>query len=139
MAVHDGVKQPFGIVHGGAYAALAESLCSRATFETVRPQMAMGQANESMFLRPAFSGTIHARGRALHRGRTSWVWDVEMTDDEGRLCATLTPDHRRPPARGVTPGVDFGRSSDEMRIDDTWRRKSANRRGYGDATPRSGS
>ena len=87
MAVHDGVKQPFGIVHGGAYAALAESLCSRATFETVKPQMAMGQANESMFLRPAFSGTIHARGRALHRGRTSWVWNVEMTDDEGRLCA----------------------------------------------------
>ncbi len=89
MAVRDGVKQPFGIVHGGAYAALAESLASRATFESVAPEMvAIGQANESIFLRPVFSGTIHARARALHRGRTSWVWDVEMTDDEGRLCAT---------------------------------------------------
>jgi uncharacterized protein (TIGR00369 family) len=87
MAVHDAVKQPFGIVHGGAYAALAESLCSRATYETVKPQLAMGQANESIFLRPAWSGTIHARGRTLHRGRTSWVWNVEMSDDEGRLCA----------------------------------------------------
>jgi uncharacterized protein (TIGR00369 family) len=88
MSVHDRVRQPFGIVHGGAYAALAESLCSRATYESVEPQLAMGQANESIFLRPVFSGTIHARGRPLHRGRTSWVWDVEMTDDEGRLCAT---------------------------------------------------
>ena len=89
MPVHDGVKQPFGIVHGGAYASLAESLVSRATFEgSGEGMIAMGQANESIFLRPIRSGTINARARALHRGRTSWVWDVEMTDDEGRLCAT---------------------------------------------------
>ena len=89
MAVHDGVRQPFGVVHGGAYAALAESVASGATFQAVAPGMtALGQANESIFLRPVFAGTIHARARALHRGRTSWVWDVEMTDDEGRLCAT---------------------------------------------------
>jgi len=89
MPVHAGVKQPFGIVHGGAYASLAESLVSRATFEAAGDGMiAMGQANESIFLRPIRSGTVNARARALHRGRTSWVWDVEMTDDEGRLCAT---------------------------------------------------
>ncbi len=89
LPVHDGVKQPFGIVHGGAYASLAESLVSRATFEGAAEGMiAMGQANESIFLRPIRSGTINARARALHRGRTSWVWDVEMTDDEGRLCAS---------------------------------------------------
>lgn len=89
MPVIDTVKQPLGIVHGGAYAALAESLCSRATFEAVRPgMMALGQANDSIFMRPVSSGVIHAHARALHRGRTSWVWDVRMTDDEGRLCAT---------------------------------------------------
>jgi 1,4-dihydroxy-2-naphthoyl-CoA hydrolase len=89
MPVVDAVKQPFGIVHGGAYAGLAESLCSRATFQAVSPEMAaLGQANETLFLRPVFAGTVHARARALHRGRTSWVWDVEMTDDDGRLCAT---------------------------------------------------
>ena len=89
MPVHAGVKQPYGIVHGGAYASLAESLVSRATFEgSDEGMIAMGQANESIFLRPIRSGTINARARALHRGRTSWVWDVEMTDDEGRLCAT---------------------------------------------------
>ena len=89
MPVHDGVKQPFGIVHGGAFASLAESLVSRATYEATDEDMiAMGQANESIFLRPIRSGTINARARALHRGRTSWVWDVEMTDDDDRLCAT---------------------------------------------------
>lgn len=88
LRVTDRIKQPFGIVHGGAYAALAESLASRATYEAVRPErIAMGQSNECTFLRPLREGTVHAVGRARHRGRTSWVWDVEMTDDDGRLCA----------------------------------------------------
>src|SRR5512146_2091740 len=76
MTVHDGVKQPFGIVHGGAFAALAETVCSRATYEAVAPRLAMGQANESIFMRAVRSGTVHARAEALHRGSTSWVWDV---------------------------------------------------------------
>ncbi len=88
MPVHDGVKQPFGIVHGGAFAALAETVCSRATYAAVAPKLAMGQANESIFMRAVRSGTVHARARALHRGSTSWVWDVEMRDDDDRLCAT---------------------------------------------------
>ncbi len=88
MPVHDGIKQPFGIVHGGAFATLAETVCSRATYDAVAPKLAMGQANESIFLRAVRSGTVHARARALHRGSTSWVWDVEMRDDEERLCAT---------------------------------------------------
>jgi uncharacterized protein (TIGR00369 family) len=88
LPVHDGVKQPFGIVHGGALAALSETVCSKATYEAVRPRLAMGQAYETIFLRAIPSGTVHARARALHRGSTSWVWDVEMRDDEERLCAT---------------------------------------------------
>ena len=89
MPVHDGVRQPFGIVHGGAYATLAETICSRATFEAgAGESLALGQANETIFMRPVSEGTVHARARAIHRGRTSWVWDVEMTDDEGRLCAS---------------------------------------------------
>lgn len=88
MPVHDGVKQPFGIVHGGAFAALAETVCSMATYGAVAPKLAMGQANESIFMRPVRNGTVHARAKALHRGSTSWVWDVEMRDDDDRLCAT---------------------------------------------------
>ena len=31
---------------------------------------------------------MHAEARAFHRGRTSWLWDVEMRNDDGKLCAT---------------------------------------------------
>lgn len=88
MEVADRIRQPYGIVHGGAYASLAESLCSRATYDAVAPDnIAMGQVNECTFLRPASEGSIEAVATARHRGRTSWVWDVEMSDGEGRLCA----------------------------------------------------
>jgi len=88
LPVHDGILQPYGVVHGGAYSALAETVASTATAETVGPEMAaMGQANDTTFLRPVAEGTIRAVARARHRGRTTWVWDIEMTDDAGRLCA----------------------------------------------------
>ena len=85
----DNVRQPYGIVHGGAYATAAESLASAATYMAVRDQgmVAMGQSNHTSFLRPVSEGTVHATGTARHRGRTTWVWEVEFTDDQGRLCA----------------------------------------------------
>jgi 1,4-dihydroxy-2-naphthoyl-CoA hydrolase len=87
--VTDSVRQPYGIVHGGAYAAAAESLASAATFMAVREQgmLAMGQSNHTSFLRPLSEGTVHAEGTVRHRGRTTWVWEVEFKDDEGRLLA----------------------------------------------------
>jgi 1,4-dihydroxy-2-naphthoyl-CoA hydrolase len=87
--VTDSVRQPYGIVHGGAYAAAAESLASAATFMSVREQgmLAMGQSNHTSFLRPLSEGTVHAEGTVRHRGRTTWVWEVEFKDDEGRLLA----------------------------------------------------
>jgi 1,4-dihydroxy-2-naphthoyl-CoA hydrolase len=48
---------------------------------------AMGMSNLTSFLRPITAGTIHAEARARHRGRTTWIWEVEFTDDDGRLCA----------------------------------------------------
>lgn len=89
VAVRDELKQPYGLVHGGAFAAIAESLASLATALAVASdgRQAMGQANQTSFLRPITAGTIHGSARPRHRGRTSWVWDVEITDDEGRLCA----------------------------------------------------
>jgi len=81
--------QPYGLVHGGVYAAIAESLASAGTAFGVAAEgkIALGEQNDTSFLRPIRAGTIHASARALHRGRTRWVWDVEMRDDEGRLCA----------------------------------------------------
>jgi 1,4-dihydroxy-2-naphthoyl-CoA hydrolase len=89
FAVEDRVRQPFGLVHGGAYAALAETMVSLATHTTVSQQgdFAVGQSNHTSFLRPVTAGSVHADGRARHRGRTTWVWDVDFTDDAGRLCA----------------------------------------------------
>ncbi len=46
----------------------------------------MGLSNQTSFLRPITQGTIHAKAIRRHRGRTTWVWEVEVTDDEGRLC-----------------------------------------------------
>ncbi len=84
------VQQPMGLVHGGSYAALAESMASWATVIAVAPDgsLAVGQSNSTTFLRPVTSGHVHAEGKPLHRGRTTWVWDVEFTGDDGRLCAT---------------------------------------------------
>ena len=48
---------------------------------------AVGQSNHTSFLRPVADGSILAEGRPRHRGRTSWIWDVDFTDDDGRLCA----------------------------------------------------
>jgi 1,4-dihydroxy-2-naphthoyl-CoA hydrolase len=82
--------QPLGVVHGGVYAALAESLASHATARAVGPSglVALGLSNDTSFFRPISSGTIRADAERLHRGRTTWVWDVRLTDDDGRLCAS---------------------------------------------------
>jgi 1,4-dihydroxy-2-naphthoyl-CoA hydrolase len=87
--VRDVVRQPFGVVHGGAYAAMAETLASATTYFAVHDggDIAVGQSNHTSFLRPVSEGTVHAEARCRHRGRTSWVWEVEFTDDGGRLCA----------------------------------------------------
>lgn len=89
LEVGDHVRQPMGLVHGGVYAAIAESLTSMATARAVIPQgfAAQGLSNTTNFLRPCFEGTVHARADRLHKGRTTWVWDVRMTDDQGRACA----------------------------------------------------
>ncbi len=87
--VEDRVRQPFGIVHGGSFAAIAESLASRATYGEVSGEgmVAIGLSNQTSFLRPVTDGHVESEARRRHRGRTTWMWDVDHTDAEGRLCA----------------------------------------------------
>ena len=82
--------QPLGVVHGGVYAALAESLASHATAATVMSDghLALGLSNLTSFFRPVSRGLIRAEATRLHRGRTTWVWDVSFTEAAGALCAT---------------------------------------------------
>ncbi|MGA8217110.1 MAG: PaaI family thioesterase [Solirubrobacterales bacterium] len=91
IKVEERHMQAFGIVHGGVYASLAESLCSAATYVAVRDdgQVALGMANNTTFLRPISSGYVNALARVRQRGRTTWIWDCELTDDDGRVCALV--------------------------------------------------
>lgn len=89
VEVTNRTRQRWGIVHGGVYAALAELLASEATNSSVRSNgsTARGLANQTSFLRPISSGTVHAEARRRHCGKTTWVWEVDLTDDDDRLCA----------------------------------------------------
>ena len=91
VAVRPELTQPVGLVHGGVYASIAESTTSTATVLAVMPDgfIASGQSNQASFLRPITEGTIHMVARRRHRGRTSWVWEVEFSDDAGHLCALV--------------------------------------------------
>jgi uncharacterized protein (TIGR00369 family) len=82
-------RQPFGIVHGGVYAALAEGLCSATTYMQVAAsgKIAVGSSNHTSFLRPVSEGVVTANARPVHSGRTTWVWEVEFTNDAGKRCA----------------------------------------------------
>ncbi|HEY7960776.1 MAG TPA: PaaI family thioesterase [Solirubrobacteraceae bacterium] len=89
VPVREDLKQPAGLVHGGVIASIAEAMTSLATAVAVLPhgETSMGLSNSTSFLRPFTEGTVHAVATALHRGRTTWVWDVRFSDDAGRLCA----------------------------------------------------
>jgi len=88
VEVRDELKQPIGLIHGGVYASMAESLASTGTGMAVMPEgnIGVGLSNQTSFLRPITEGTISAVATVKHRGRTTWVWEVEITDDAGRLC-----------------------------------------------------
>jgi uncharacterized protein (TIGR00369 family) len=90
------------------FASIAETMASMATWAAVHEQgqSAQGLSNQTSFLRPIVAGTIHAIARRRHKGRTTWVWEVEISDDEERLCALvrMTIAVREPPAGGGPAG-----------------------------------
>jgi uncharacterized protein (TIGR00369 family) len=83
--------QPFGLVHGGLFAAMAESTASLGTSAGVGEdgRTATGFASQTNFLRPILGGTVRATARRRHRGRSTWIWEVDITDDEHRLCGLV--------------------------------------------------
>jgi 1,4-dihydroxy-2-naphthoyl-CoA hydrolase len=90
VPVRDEIRQPAGLVHGGVYASIAESLTALATSQAVgEGRLAQGLSTQTSFLRPVTGSTIHATARSRHRGRTTWVWEVDITDDEGRVCVLV--------------------------------------------------
>jgi uncharacterized protein (TIGR00369 family) len=91
VELEDRHKQPMGLVHGGLLASVAEALGVRATLAAVAPEglAARGLSSQTSFLRPLFGGTLRAEARRRHRGRTTWLWEVDLTGDDGRVCALV--------------------------------------------------
>jgi uncharacterized protein (TIGR00369 family) len=89
VEVRPELLQPFGLMHGGVFSTLVESVCSRSTGLTVLDDgmAAMGQTINVSFVRPVLEGWAEVRARARHRGRTTWVWEAEIVDSEDRVCA----------------------------------------------------
>jgi 1,4-dihydroxy-2-naphthoyl-CoA hydrolase len=86
--VRDDLKQPYGYLHGGVIPAAFDGLCSRATMlQVVRDgNVALAQSLDISLIRSVASGTVTLTARARHRGRSSWIWDAEATDEQDRLC-----------------------------------------------------
>lgn len=102
MPVENRVRQPYGIVHGGAIMSLVESLVSAATAFGVADQgnIAMGQELNVSFMRPISEGHVNAKATVRRRGRSAWTWEVEVTDDAGKLCSLIRATIAVRPARG---------------------------------------
>lgn len=87
MPVTDKVRQPYGILHGGASVTLAESIGSVASNMIIEAERFMGVGLEvnANHLRPVIGGIVKAVCKPLHIGRKTHVWDIQIYDDQERL------------------------------------------------------
>ena len=87
MPVDDRTRQPFGLLHGGASIALAETVASFGAVMRIDHERfaAVGQEINGNHLRAKTHGVVTATGVPVHVGRTSQVWSIEIADEEGRL------------------------------------------------------
>lgn len=87
MPVDERTHQPFGLLHGGASVALAETAVSIGGWRNVDPTRfaTVGLEINANHLRAKRSGVVKAVAVPIHRGRTTQVWTVEITDEDGRL------------------------------------------------------
>lgn len=87
MPVSDKTRQPYGILHGGASVALAETVGSYASSLVVdREQfMVVGMEINANHLRPVLSGNVRAVCSPLHLGKSSHVWDIKLYNDSQQL------------------------------------------------------
>ncbi|WP_420541947.1 hotdog fold thioesterase [Rubrobacter calidifluminis] len=90
MPVHGPTRQTFGLLHGGASAALAETVASLGTYDMVdkERQSVVGTEVTASHLRPKGRGTVRALGQPIHRGDREVLWDVRITDERGRLVCS---------------------------------------------------
>jgi 1,4-dihydroxy-2-naphthoyl-CoA hydrolase len=86
MPVDARTLQPFGLLHGGASATLAETLGSIGAYHCIDETKAcVGLEINANHIRAARSGWVTGRAMPLHLGRTTHVWEIRITDDLGDL------------------------------------------------------
>jgi 1,4-dihydroxy-2-naphthoyl-CoA hydrolase len=87
MPVDERTKQPFGILHGGASAALAETVGSVAATLCIdmTQRYAMGLDINANHLKPVRSGFVYGTARPVHLGRRTHVWEIKITDEAQNL------------------------------------------------------
>ncbi|MBD8526749.1 hotdog fold thioesterase [Pseudomarimonas arenosa] len=87
MPCDERTRQPFGLLHGGASVALAETLGSLAGNLCLdnEQQIAVGLEISANHLRPVTQGAVLGVARPIHVGRNTQVWDIRIEDEEGRM------------------------------------------------------
>lgn len=91
MPVDDRTRQPFGILHGGASVALAETVASLGAIMNVdiEKSSAVGLEINANHLRAKRTGTVRATATPFHVGRSTQVWDIRIVDEEERpVCVS---------------------------------------------------
>ncbi|WP_116788786.1 hotdog fold thioesterase [Flavobacterium psychrotrophum] len=89
MPVNPRVHQPMGLLHGGASVALAESVGSAASLLFVNPEIQEVRGIEiaANHLRSKRDGIVTGTARIVHQGRSLHLWEVKITDEQGRLIS----------------------------------------------------
>jgi uncharacterized protein (TIGR00369 family) len=90
IKIDDKHLQPYGLVHGGVYAGMIETLCSTGAALSVidEGKSTVGLENATSFLRAVRSGILRGRAKPIVMGRRSQVWEATIHDDRNRLVAT---------------------------------------------------
>jgi len=90
LEIDDRHRQPYGMVHGGVYCAMIETLCSTGAALTVweENKSTVGLENTTAFLRAVRSGRLRGIARPLFIGKRSHVWEARIRDDQDRLVAS---------------------------------------------------
>ena len=90
LTVTPSLLQPAGIVHGGVWCAMVESMASVSAYLWLSSNgggNVVGVNNNTDFLRAITEGTVHGLSEPVHRGRRQQLWLVSITDESGRLVA----------------------------------------------------
>ncbi len=89
MPVGPKVYQPYGILHGGATAALAETVgsCASALFVDNRSKIVKGIELTINHLKSKKDGTVYATAKTVHQGKTTHLWEVKIVDESGKLIS----------------------------------------------------